>query len=178
MHICTFRNFLLELQNPTLFPYVKTAKPYLKTKSCHVMSRMAILQISRPTTRITIVTDIFRRALISHVESRARMVLVLRRENVNRRKNLQHFGLCRIVLGMYLSMRAKCSTRSVLSLTKNNFMWRKLFTSFLCVPDKVWDCCSLSLVVSDKYSHTDCEYIKNYVCELRIKTWISKRSSQ
>ena len=28
----TFRIFLLELQNPTLFPYVKTAKTYPKTK--------------------------------------------------------------------------------------------------------------------------------------------------
>ena len=32
VHMNTFRIFLLELQNTTLFPYVKTAKPYPKSK--------------------------------------------------------------------------------------------------------------------------------------------------
>ena len=33
VHMSTFRNFLLKLQNPTLFPgYIKTAKSYSKTE--------------------------------------------------------------------------------------------------------------------------------------------------
>ena len=33
VHMSTFRNFLLKLQNPTLFPgYIKTTKSYSKAK--------------------------------------------------------------------------------------------------------------------------------------------------